>query len=307
MMRPELILIGEPLAEFNQTQPGGPFAMGFGGDTSNCAIAAARAGARTGYIARVGEDMFGDGLIDLWKHEGVDASRVIRDPAPTGIYFITHGPQGHVFTYARKGSAASLLSPADLDEAYIGGARVLHFSAISQAISASARDAIDHAIAIAERAGVEICYDTNLRLKLWSLDDARKTILATIPRCHILRPSLDDSRLLLGLEDPDAIVDAYLKLGSRMVVLTLGADGALAATADERHRIPAEHVAFVDASGAGDAFSGAFLAENLRGSGLERAARFANAAAALSTERMGTIASYAGRDATERRLAELDG
>jgi 2-dehydro-3-deoxygluconokinase len=295
MSGPELISIGEPLAEFNQTGPGGPFQMGFGGDTSNCVIAAARAGAKAGYIARVGEDMFGDGLMDLWAREGVDASRVKRDPAPTGIYFITHGPQGHVFTYARKGSAASLLSPDDIDEGYIRGARVLHFSAISQAIGASARAAIDHAVGIAERAGIDICYDTNLRLKLWTLEDARKTILATIPRAAILRPSLDDSRLLLGLDDPDAIADAYLKLGSPMVVLTLGADGALAATAGERHRIPPEKVAFVDASGAGDAFSGAFLAEYLRGSGLERAARFANAAAAISTARAGTIGSYPQR------------
>ena len=64
MTNPELISIGEPLAEFNQTVPGGPFHMGFGGDTSNCVIAAARAGARTGYIARIGEDLFGDGLME---------------------------------------------------------------------------------------------------------------------------------------------------------------------------------------------------------------------------------------------------
>ena len=72
----DIISIGEALAEFNQTVPGGPFTMGFGGDTSNCAIAAARAGASVGYITRVGDDLFGDGLLDLWTREGIDASGV---------------------------------------------------------------------------------------------------------------------------------------------------------------------------------------------------------------------------------------
>ena len=178
-------------------------------------------------------------------------------------------------------------------------ADALHVSAISQAISASARRAVAAAIGHALKAGREVCYDTNLRLKLWPLEEARAVIFATIPGATILRPSLDDARQLLGLEDPDAIADAFLTMGARRVVLTLGADGALAATAQERHRIAPLKVITIDASGAGDAFSGAFLAEHLRGASLRNASRFANRAAALSVTRMGTIASYGHRQEIE--------
>jgi 2-dehydro-3-deoxygluconokinase len=296
MTQPEIVAIGEPLAELNQTEPGGPFHLGYGGDTSNCAIAAARANASTGYLTRIGGDIFGNGLMELWGREGVETSHVKRDDAPTGIYFITHGPKGHEFTYVRKSSAASLLSPADIDDAYIAGARVLHVSAISQAISATARAAVSAAISAAAAAGREICYDTNLRLKLWTLEEARRTVFETIPRATILRPSLDDARILLNMTDPDAIAGEFLRMGARRVVMTLGADGALVATAAGRHRIAPHPVNPVDASGAGDAFSGAFLAEFLQTGSLEGAARFANAAAALSVTRMGTIGSYAYRN-----------
>jgi 2-dehydro-3-deoxygluconokinase len=302
MTQPDIIAIGEPLAELNQIEPNGPFHLGYGGDTSNCVIAAARAGAATGFITRVGCDFMGDGLMALWAREGVDARHVRRDRAPTGIYFITHGPEGHEFTYVRKSSAASMLSPADIDPAYVAGAAILHVSAISQAISDSACEAVSAAIDAARAAGREVSYDTNLRLKLWSLEEARKTIFATIPHATILRPSLDDARVLLSLTDADAIADAFLRMGARRVVMTLGREGALAATASERHRIPPQAVRTVDASGAGDAFSGAFLAEFLRTRNLERAARFANAAAALSVTRMGTIASYGSRDEILRLL-----
>ncbi|MFN0191082.1 MAG: sugar kinase [Aestuariivirga sp.] len=295
MNQPNIVAIGEPLAELNQIEPDGPFHLGYGGDTSNCVIAAARAGASTGYLTRVGKDLFGDGLLALWSKEGVETSHVLRDDAPTGIYFITHGPKGHEFTYVRKGSAASLLSPADIDKTYISGARVLHVSAISQAISRTARTAVAAAIDIAKAASREICYDTNLRLKLWSLDEARRTIFETIPHATILRPSLDDARILLDLTDPDAIADTFLRMGTGRVVMTLGSEGVLAVTASERHRIPPHAVKLVDASGAGDAFSGAFLAEFIRTGSLEASARFANAAAALSVTRMGTIASYSKR------------
>jgi 2-dehydro-3-deoxygluconokinase len=302
MTQPDIVAIGEPMAELNQIEPGGPFHLGYGGDTSNCAIAATRAGASAGYVTRVGRDFLGDGLMALWAREGVDASHVLRDDAPTGLYFTTHGPKGHEFTYVRKSSAASLLSAADIDAAYVAGARVLHVSAISQAISASARQAVSAAIDAATAAGREFSYDTNLRLKLWSLEDARKTIIETIPRATILRPSLDDARILLDLTDADAIADTFLRMGARRVVMTLGSEGALAATQSERHRIPPHAVKQVDASGAGDAFSGAFLAEFLRTGNFEGAARFANAAAALSVTRMGTIASYARRDEILRLL-----
>ena len=153
-MRFALACLGEPLFEFNQTRADGDYRPGFGGDVSNCAIAAARQGARVAMITAVGCDSFGDRFLDLWRNEGIDTGAVRRDPAaPTGLYFITHGPEGHRFDYRRAGSAASRLGPDGLDDAVLMASAFLHVSAISQAIGPVAADAVFAAIETVRAAG----------------------------------------------------------------------------------------------------------------------------------------------------------
>ncbi len=289
---PSLVSIGEPLIEFNRPREGDgrTWLQGFGGDSQNVAIAAARQGASAGYITSVGQDWMGDAFLELWESEGVDASRVSRHPtAPTGVSFVTHGPAGHKFDYLRKNSAASLMTPETLPADYVAGARYFHLSAIGQAISDSACRACDAGVSAARAAGVKVSYDTNLRLRLWELDKARATIDATVARCDILLPSLDDSQQLTGLSAPDAIVDYYLGLGAPVVALKMSADGCLVATSAERFRLPGHPVQAVDATGAGDTFDGSFLGRLLAGDDLRAAARYANVAAALSTRGYGAV------------------
>ena len=303
---PDIICLGEPLYEFNQTKPGEPgYLAGHGGDTSNCAVAAARQGASVGYLTALGSDAFGDSFMELWQREGVDASMVRRrDDAHTGVYFITHGPQGHVFSYLRAGSAASRMAPEDLPEDYLRSARVLHASGISQAISSSATDTVFRAIEIAREAGVLVSYDTNLRLRLWPLARARAIVQATAALADILLPSTDDATALTGLTDPDRIADHYLGHGVKLVALTLGKEGALVATSERRERVPARRVESVDATGAGDTFDGSFLAEYLRTGDPFAAGRWANAAAALSTKGFGAVAPMPRRPHVEAFLGE---
>lgn len=303
-MHPEIICIGEPMLEFNQREDG-LYLPGHGGDTSNCAIAAARQGAAVGYWTRVGADAFGNEFCGLWDAEGIDRSRVIVDPdAPTGIYFVTHGPEGHAFSYYRAGSAASRMTPDDLPEDYLARARILHVSGISQAISESAADTVFRAIEIVRDAGGLVSYDTNLRLKLWPAERARAVTHGAMTRCQIALPGLDDAEILAGQTDPEAIVDFYLGLGAEIVALTLGADGTLVATPDDRRRIAGRRVEPVDATGAGDTFDGAFLAEIAAGRDAFSAARYANAAAALSTQGLGAVAPMPRRADVEAFLAE---
>ncbi len=290
--------MGEPLVEFNQIDAEGHYLFGHGGDTSNCAIAAARAGASVGYLTALGQDEFGDSFMRLWADNGVDASNVARRAdAHTGIYFVTHGAEGHVFSYMRAGSAASRMVPGDVPRDYISGAKVLHVSGISMAISASAADAVFEAIAIARQAGVLVSFDTNLRLKLWPLERARAVTDAAMRHADIALPGLDDARQLTGHTDADAIADHYLGLGSKVVALTLGSEGCLVATPTDRRRVSGITVKAVDATAAGDTFDGNFLAEYLRTSDPFEAARFANAAAALSTQGYGAVAPMPHRDA----------
>lgn len=302
----DILCIGEPLGEFNATRgEAGSFRFGLGGDTSNCAIAAARQGARVAYAGALGEDSAGRTFREVWKQEGVDDRFVATHPAaPTGLYFVDHGPQGHVFSYLRAGSAASLYGPRDLPRDLIGKVRIVQASGISQAISTTACDAVFEAFALARAQGVLTAYDTNLRLKLWPLTRARAIIHAACAMADIVLPGLDDAIQLTGLSEPDAIVDFYLGLGAKVVALTLGHQGSLVATPDRRERFVPIRVDAIDATGAGDCYDGALLAEYLRTGDAFAAAAYANVAAALSTQGYGAVAPLPRRADVEARMAK---
>lgn len=288
----DVAALGEAMLEFNQTRFGEPhYLQGFGGDTSNAVIAAARAGARTTYLTRAGADNFGDELLALWQREGVDTSGVERDPtAHTGIYFVTHGPAGHEFSYLRAGSAASRMTPQWLPRALVTQAAILHVSGISLAISTSARDTVFEAMEEARKAGNRVSLDANLRLKLWTLEAARETITRAAALCDIFMPSLEDASALSGLDNADAILDWAHALGAKHVALKLGAEGALVSDGVKRVRIPGVRVKIADATGAGDCFCGNLLARIAKGDSLFQAARWANAAAALAVQGFGAVA-----------------
>ncbi|MFC0397135.1 sugar kinase [Paraburkholderia rhizosphaerae] len=302
---PEILALGEAMVEFNQAQPGEPnWLQGFGGDTSNFCIAAARQGASAGFVSAVGRDRFGELLLELWRSERVDTSCVrVDESAPTGVYFVSHGCAGHQFDYLRAGSAASRYAPYDLPLDTIAAAKVVHLSGISLAISVTACDAAFAAIAHARMHGVRVSFDTNLRLKLWPLARARAVMLEAIRQCDICLPSWDDVTVLTGLAQRDEIVDFILEQGPRVVALKLGRDGAYVATRDERRVVPALEVNAVDATGAGDCFGGAFVARVVAGDDPFTAARYANTAAALSTQGYGAVAPVPFRATVERLLA----
>lgn len=305
-MTVDIISIGEPLIEFNQTGGAGSnqYLQGFGGDSSNFAIAAARQGASVGYITALGDDTYGQMFIDLWKLEGVDTSAIKVDAAaPTAVSFVTHSEKGHAFHYYRAGSAASRIGPADIDRGYVAAAKVLHVSGIGLAISATACDACYTAVECAKTAGRIVSFDTNLRLRLWSKERARAVISDMMGQCDICLPSYDDVVALTGIENEDALVDFALARGARIVALKLGERGALVANATERHRIPPYPVTPVDATGAGDTFGGSFVTRLLAGDDLASAGRYAAVAAALSTTGFGAVAPIPKADQVRRALA----
>ncbi len=293
-MSVDLLCMGEPMLEFNQLplSPDGSqhYLEGHGGDTSNAAIAAARQGARVGMITAVGQDMPGDSFIRLWTREGVDTSCVVRsDRAQTGLYFVTHDADGHHFLHYRAGSAASLYGVADVPEAAIASARMLYVSGISQGISGTACDAVFAAIDVARRHGVSVAYDTNYRPRLWPPARAAAVMHAAMGSVDYALPGVEDVRILTGLTEPQAMLDFYLRLGPKVVVLKMGETGAWVATPQQRVLIPAFPVRAVDATGAGDTFCGSFLARVLAGDGPEDAARYAAVAAALKCTGYGAV------------------
>ncbi|MFG5379961.1 sugar kinase [Yoonia sp. R2-816] len=291
---PDIVALGEALIEFTRlpTEDGQRpiFRQGFGGDTSNAIIAAARQGARTGYLSAVGEDPFGDDLLALWDAEGVDTTAVrIRPQDPTGAYFVLPDPVGRKFSYARRGSAASLYGPSGLDEDMIASARILHVSALSQAISPTMRAAVTHAAKIARENGTLVPYDTNLRLNLWTLGEARQVIEDFLPLADIVLPSDDEATQLTGLTDDAAILDHFASFGARHVVLKRGSKGPVMRVGDQLVTFDVPRVEAVDSTGAGDSFAGAFLAYLLETGDAQTAVRAAMQVAAGTVSGFGAV------------------
>lgn len=302
----DIVALGEAMVEFNQrlSSHAGEaplYQQGFGGDTSNAAIAAARAGARVAYLTRLGTDRWGDHLMDLWQRENVTTTAVQRESqAPTGLYFVSHDVQGHHFSYARAGSAASRMQPQDVAQHWgkaIAQSQWLHLSGISLAISASACDTAFAAMQNARSAGTRVALDSNLRLSLWPLARAQACIRHAVSLCDLFLPSLEDMTALTGLTQAQDIIDWSHAQGAAQVVLKLGADGALASDGQSQRTVPGHAVQAVDATGAGDCFAGNLLARLSAGESLWDATAYANAAASLSVQGYGAVAPLPQREA----------
>ena len=302
----DIVALGEAMVEFNQTPHQRPdeaplYLQGFGGDTSNAAIAAARAGARVAYLSRLGADRWGDRLMDLWQQEKVDTRTVVRDAqAPTGMYFVSHDAQGHHFSYARAGSAASRMQVQDLTQHWaeaVASSHWLHLSGITLAISASACDTAFATMQYARSTGTRVALDSNLRLSLWPLARAQACIRHAVSLCDLFLPSLEDMTALTGLTQAQDIIGWSHAQGAAQVVLKLGADGTIASNGQTLRQLPGHSVEAVDATGAGDCFAGNLLARLAAGEDLWAATAYANAAASLSVQGFGAVAPLPYRDA----------
>ena len=269
------------------------FRSGWGGDTANFVLAAARLGGDCGYVTRVGQDAFGAAFVAMLETHGVDVAQVKVDADHhTGLYFVTYTEdRKHRFDYVRRGSAASHLASADIDPGYVAGARVLHASGISQAISRSCADAVRVAMELAQKVGTTVSYDANVRPALGDRDTLRHNFEAAVALADIVFVSEEDSTYLYGGTPLEAVLDRIVGERPRLAVAKLGADGCLIKSDTGEHRhIPAWRVDAVDATGAGDAFSAGFVLSLLRDAELAEAGRYANAVGALTASGVGAIA-----------------
>jgi 2-dehydro-3-deoxygluconokinase len=286
---PDLVTLGETMIVLNAARTGPlryaeSFNRSLGGAESNVAAGLVRQGYSAGWVSRLGDDEWGRYIAATLRGEGVDLSHVSLDPdAPTGLYVKERPAAGDPrVTYYRRGSAASRLSPADLDEGYIASARILHVTGITPALSPSCREAVFAAVAIARRAGVTVSFDPNMRRKLWSAGEARAVFRELAAQADILLPGRDEAELMTGLSDPVLAARALMELAP-LVVTKLGPEGCLVGT----ERVDGFPLAPVDTVGAGDAFAAAFLAGRLDGLPPETSARRACAAGALVTQVVG--------------------
>jgi len=300
---PDIISLGESMVELFSEEPiarAGSFRKAVGGDAMNMLVAAARLGASTGFVTRVGDDPFAPFLLESWRAEGIDISHAHLVEGFNAVYFISLLAGGErEFTYYRSGSAGSTMTPVDLDPAYIGGARVLHVSGISQAISPSCRETVLAAVRLAREQSVLVSYDPNLRRKLWaSLDDARAAVQEVLPFTEIVLPSAPEEMTdLLDVRTVEEGVERLWAAGVSTVAVKLGKEGCVVGHDGRLTAIPPfVPEAVVDATGAGDAFDGAFLHGLVSGLSSEEAARLAVICAGLSLRSRGAIGGLPYRE-----------
>ncbi len=262
-----------------ETVLGGAFAMAAGGKGANQAVAAARAGARVTFVARVGDDLFGRQALDGFARDGIETRFVRATPgAATGIALITVDGRGENSISVASGANA-LLAGADIEAAAeaFGAADIvlLQLESPLETVAAAARAAKDKGVPV-------ILNPAPAR----ELGDGLLSLVA------VLTPNEHEAALLTGIavRDGAGAREAARRLRARgpaTVVVTLGERGVYASSDGFEGHLPAFPVEPVDTTAAGDVFNGALAVALAEKRPLPQALRFAQAAAAISVTRPG--------------------
>ena len=304
----EIVAIGECLIELFSEEPIGTapgFHKSYAGDTLDVLTMASKLGTSTGYITKLGDDPFADYLLDSWRTEGVDTSAVKVVPGFTGVHFLSILPGGErEFVYYREGTAATTLAPDDLDPEYIAAAEVIHVSAVPQAISPSARATVLWAAQVARERSVTVSFDTNLRMSLWTIEEAREALQEVLPYVDVIFPGHpEESTSLLGLDTEAEVISYFRSRGVKVVAVKSGEAGAWIGTEEGVWRASAvAPKGVLDTAGAGDAFAAGVLHCLVRGLGPEEGLRWGVVAAGLTVAERGALASQPSREEVEHFL-----
>ncbi len=305
-MKPRIVVVGSSNTDMiiqldriprpGETVLGGRFTTAAGGKGANQAVAAARAGGGVSFVARLGRDVFGDQALAGFRSAGICVDRIGRDPAaPSGVALIFVARDGENSIAVASG-ANGRLSPADVRKA----APAIRGAAVMLLQLETPLPAVAEAARLAAKAGVRVILNPA---------PARPLPDALLGRVSVLTPNETEAELLTGVKvnNPAAAARAAASLlgrGVKTVIVTLGARGALVATPDILQLVPGFKVKAVDTTAAGDIFNGALAVAMGEGRPLIEAARFANAAAALSVTRLGAQPSAPRRAEIEQLLAK---
>ena len=291
----DMIIKADRIPAPGETVVGGSFATAPGGKGANQAVAAARAGGDVVFVARVGDDMLGKQAIDGYVKEGIDVSLIQKDPKlATGVALIMVDSTGDNSISVASG-ANFALTPEDVDRAAdaIKDAKMVVFQLESPL------DAIQRAAELAKASGVPVLLDP--------APAPSEPLPQEILECvTVVKPNETEAARLTGIEVVDEATarqaaEKLLELGVQIAIVTLGSAGSYVATKDGvRKSVPAMRVDAVDATAAGDAYSGALAVALAEGKPLDDALAFASKAAALSVQKLGAQPSLPTREEIER-------
>ncbi len=310
----DLVTIGETMLRFtaagDQTlEQADNFRVDPGGAESNVAVALARLGWKTAWISRLPDNPLGRRVAGRITAHGVDVSRVIwAPPGRIGLWYFEKPapPRPGQAYYDRADSAFSQIDPHQVDWDFVRGARWLHLTGITPALSASCRALIQRALDAVKGAPTTVSFDVNYRARLWTPQDARPTLEPLLSQVAVILCPRRDAHTLFG-ETGDAATIAQkwrARFGARIVVITAGENGAVAfdgALHQVTRRYPVEPV---DPLGTGDAFVAGFIGGYLE-SGVDAGLTWGAAMAALKQTYLGDLV-WCTREDLMRLIAEED-
>ena len=317
----DIVTIGEILIDliYSGREKGVPvYVANPGGAPANVAVAAARLGADSAFIGKVGNDYYGGFLRETLTENMVDVSGMLTDAsAPTTLAVVSLTDSGErSFSFYRRNCADTLLSSGEISLDLLRDTRFLHFGSVSLTDD-PARSATLFAAQKAKELVATVTYDPNYRANLWnSEEEAVERMKSVLGFVDILKISDEELPLLTGTDDPEAgtrqLFDEY---GISLILLTLGPDGAYYRRGDETGKAEGFKVKVADTNGAGDTFFGAFLSRmaalgiykpgELSSEQLFESVRTANLAASLTTSRHGAIPAMPDLKELEEKLGEV--
>lgn len=299
----DIVAIGEVLIDLTQTGTDGAgvpqYAANPGGAPANLAVAAARLGASTALISKVGQDAFGRYLRKVMEENKVDVSALTVDEEQhTTMAVVSVDENGERdFTFYRDPGADSMLLKDEIPLGLLKEARFLHFGSVSLTRE-PARTTTLCAVETARALGAVITYDPNYRANLWpDRDTAIRRMRKPLDMVDILKISDEELPLLADTDDLEAGTAALAEHGIRLILVTLGPNGVFYRFGGKTGTVPGVPCTVGDTNGAGDTFFGAFLSRLSRLDGpdcltadmLEEMLAFANKAASITTSRRGAI------------------
>lgn len=314
--------MGEALIDFVPTEQGcqlkdvPAFVRVAGGAPANVAACVAKLGGTSRFLSKLGQDAFGDHIVEVLAGAGVDTSLVSRtNQGATGLAFVSTGEQGERdFAFYRHNSADLLWSEDQVQREWFVQGDILHFGSVNL-VESPAKYAHYRAMDYALEAGGIVSFDPNVRLALWGDEEAcRRTIEACIPKCHILKISDEELPFITGIEDEEEAIQKLFVGNIKMVLYTKGAEGSYLCTKGQRIYVPSYQVTPVDTTGAGDSFIGAFLyqlsqtevtpstLDLLSEEVYERMLQFANGCAAYMVTKKGVIPHLPTKEEVESFL-----
>ncbi|MEO5940223.1 MAG: sugar kinase [Candidatus Limnocylindrales bacterium] len=318
---PEVVALGECLVAMVAGRPGPlaearQFDAHVAGSEANVLVGLARLGHPGALVGRVGRDGFGQSVLRRLRSEGVEISGVTIDPSRQTALLVRS--RSHVgpaeLRYYRTDSAGSRLSTEDVERQsrVIEGARLLHLTGITPALSPSCAAAVQAAIGLARGAGRMISVDVNYRRLLWSEAEARAALLPIVAEADVVIAGPDEAALLIGHADTEDLLllaGALRALGPGIAVVKAGPEGAVAMGHNGEPVVcPSLPVpTIVDPIGAGDAFTAGLLAAVLEGRSLDEALRWANACGAAAVAVDGDMPGLPTREELERLLSGASG